>query len=148
MLDPGRSGMSTVVIKRPARQPGPRLPSGELILDPPPETPAPGGRAWLTVLTTLPMIAGSAAMALLFSFQRPGPLGYLTGGAFGVSMLGLFVMQVFTQGGQSKREMIAARRTYMRHLSRQRRKVRTTIVAQRAAMTHRHPDPESLWSAA
>ncbi|WP_238015806.1 type VII secretion protein EccCa [Dactylosporangium sp. AC04546] len=139
--------MGTTVVKRPARRPGPRMPSGELVLDPPPELPPPGNRAWMTILMTLPMLAGSAAMALMFSFTRPGPIGYLTGAVFGVSMLGMFLVQVVTQGGQQgKAQMAEARRQYMRHLSRHRRTVRETIVAQRRAMFHRHPDPEALWS--
>ncbi|GAA3230677.1 type VII secretion protein EccCa [Dactylosporangium siamense] len=139
--------MSTVVVKRQPRRPAPALPSGDIVLDPPPELPPPGGKAWTNLLMTLPMVAGSAAMAMMFSFQKPGPLGYLVGAMFGVSMLGMLLAQVMTQGGQpNKAELVAARRKYMHHLAQHRRRVLKVINEQRRAMYYRHPDPDTLWS--
>jgi S-DNA-T family DNA segregation ATPase FtsK/SpoIIIE len=99
----------------------------------------------------LPMAAGAAAMGLMMGVQRgSGPLMYIAGGMYGVSMLGMIAMQVLTGQGQGpgKREMIAARRQYMRRLSQLRAQVRTTIAQQREALYYRHPDPEQLWSTA
>ncbi|MBT8227407.1 MAG: type VII secretion protein EccCa [Dactylosporangium sp.] len=139
--------MSTVAVKRQPRRPAPQLPSGDIILDPPPELPQPSSRAWTSLLMTLPMVAGSAAMALMFSMQRPGPLGYVIGAMFGVSMLGMLLAQVVTQAGQpNKAEMVSARRTYMHHLAEHRRRILKVIDDQRRAMYYRHPDPEALWS--
>jgi len=145
--------VSTVVVKRPSRRNGPELPSGEIMLDAPPEIPAPGqNRAWMSTITILPMIAGAGAMALMMGgrYNTGGvnsAFGYVVGGLFGVSMLGMMVTQILTQGGQpSKKEMIEQRRDYMRRLAQTRRTIRSNIRDQRQAMFYRHPDPGALWS--
>ncbi|GHJ05928.1 hypothetical protein TPA0907_02950 [Micromonospora humidisoli] len=63
---------SLVVVKRPPRRPAPPLPTGEVLLDPPPEVPAAGGRGWTRMLMILPMAAGAAAMGLMMGMQRGG----------------------------------------------------------------------------
>jgi S-DNA-T family DNA segregation ATPase FtsK/SpoIIIE len=141
--------LGTIVVKRPPRRPAPEYPSGELILAPPPEIPQPGGKAWGQMMMMLPMLGGSAAMALMFAGRGGSTLGYVTGGLFGLSAVGMLGTQLGGNSGQpSKQEMIAARRDYMRHLSQQRRKARRTIRRQREAMYYSHPDPDTLWSTA
>lgn len=141
--------MGTLVVKRMPRRPAPEFPAGEVILDAPPEIPPPTGRAWGQLLMVVPMLAGAAAMALMFSSGNRGPLGYITGALFGVSAIGMLGMTLANgSGGPSKSEMAAARRQYMRHLAQHRRKVRRTIRQQREAMYYRHPDPDGLWATA
>ncbi|MCO7222087.1 type VII secretion protein EccCa [Klenkia sp. PcliD-1-E] len=136
--------MSTVVLRRQPRREAPELPSGEVVLDPPPEIPT-GGRRWGQVLMMLPMLAGAGAMALLFTQGRGGPLGYVAGGLLGVSALGMVAMGLVNAGGSGKRQLAEDRRAYMRHLALQRRSVRRTAQAQREAMLYRHPEPDQLW---
>ncbi len=101
------------------------------------------------MLTIMPMAAGAAAMGLMMGVQRGGPLAYVAGGMFGVSTLGMIAAQVAGQvGGQRKRDMIDARRQYMRRLSQLRGQVRATVRQQRDAIYYRHPDPPALWSTA
>ncbi len=141
--------MSTVIVKRPPRRPAPEIPSGEVILDPPPELPPPISQSWMRLMMLLPMVAGSGAMALMFARQggRADPIMYITGGMFGLSMLGMVAVQFFSQIGQpGKQELIAQRRDYMRQLAQLRRRITQTITQQRKAMYYRYPDPESLWS--
>ncbi|MGA8112383.1 MAG: type VII secretion protein EccCa [Actinocatenispora sp.] len=139
--------MSTVIVKRPQRRAAPDMPDGELLMDPLPELPGPGGRSWVQIMTIVPMLAGSGAMALMMGGRGGGMLTYVTGGMFAASMLGVVVAQVLTQSGQpSKRELIAERREYMRRLAQKRRVVRRAIRRQREAMYYRHPDPSRLWS--
>ena len=141
--------MATVVLKRQPRRQAPELPSGEMIIDPPPVIPEAQGRNWQQMMMMMPMLAGSAAMALMFSGGRGGgALTYMTGGLFGVSALGMVGMQLVSGGGKSKKEMIAARRDYMRHLALHRRKARRTALQQCQAMLYRHPEPASLWATA
>jgi len=122
---------------------------GEVLLDPPPEIPPPGGAGWGRAMMMLPMLAGSVGMALVFSSQRSGPFAYVTGGLIGFSMVGMMAANLLMGGGgPSKKELIAQRRSYMRHLSLHRRKVRRTAVEQREAMFYRHPDPVALWGTA
>jgi S-DNA-T family DNA segregation ATPase FtsK/SpoIIIE len=140
--------VGTVVLRRQPRRQAPELPGGEVIVDPPPVIPDGQGRNWSQMMMMLPMLAGSGAMALMFAGRGGGMLSYMTGGLFGVSSLGMIGMQLMNGGGKSKKEMIAARRDYMRHLALHRRKVRRTAAQQRKAMFYRHPDPASLWSTA
>ncbi len=120
-----------------------------MVLEPPPEVPAVTGKGWSRMMSIMPMAAGAAAMGLMMGAQRGGALTYVAGGMYGVSTLGMIAMQVAGQvGGQSKRDMIDARRQYMRRLSQVRAQVRTTIRRQREAIHYRHPGPEALWSTA
>ena len=139
--------MSMVVRKRPARRPAPPYPTGEIVLEPAPEIPAPSGRGWAQMMMLLPMLAGSLALALMFAGQRGGPLAYLTGGLFGVSALGMLLVQLSMHGsGASKQEMHNQRREFLWDLDACRRAVRRTIRDQRGAEYYRHPDPGGLWA--
>jgi S-DNA-T family DNA segregation ATPase FtsK/SpoIIIE len=62
--------LGTVVVKRVVRRPEPEYPSGELVLEPPPELPRPDGRGWQQMMMALPMLAGSVAMALMYTSYR------------------------------------------------------------------------------
>ncbi|MCW6010061.1 type VII secretion protein EccCa [Micromonospora sp. CPCC 205371] len=142
--------MTSVIVKRPPRRIAPPLPTGEVVLEPPPEIPPPGGKAWTRMLMILPMAAGGAAMGLMMAGQRggSGPLTYVAGGMFGISILGMMGMMMMNQSGPGKKEMIEARRQYMRRLAQMRAQIRTTIRQQREAIHYRHPDPVALWSTA
>ncbi|GAB3160479.1 type VII secretion protein EccC [Micromonospora sonneratiae] len=98
------------------------------------------------MLTVLPMAAGAAAMGLMMGVQRGGPMTYVAGAMYGISILGMIAMMVTNQSGPGKKEMIEARRQYMRRLSQLRAQVRATVKQQREAVYYRHPDPETLWS--
>ncbi len=138
--------MTSELVKRPPRRPAPALPSGEVLLDPPPEVPNAAGRTWQRMLMVLPMAAGAGAMGLMMGVQRGGALTYVAGGMYGVSILGMIAMMATQQAGPGKREMIEARRQYMRRLSQLRAQIRHTIRAQRDAIHYRHPEPSALWS--
>ncbi|MEU4560880.1 type VII secretion protein EccCa [Actinoplanes sp. NPDC023936] len=138
--------MTVTIIKRPPRRPAPVMPAGELLLEAPPEVPQPSGKAWTRMLMILPMGAGAAAMALMMGAQRGGPITYVAGAMYGVSMLGMMGMMAANTSGPGKREMIEARRQYLRHLSQLRAQLRTTIRQQREALYYHNPDPGTLWS--
>ncbi|MFC7533450.1 type VII secretion protein EccCa [Actinoplanes sp. GCM10030250] len=138
--------MTVTIIKRPPRRPAPGMPSGEVLLDPPPEVPPPAGKGWTRMLMILPMAAGAAAMGLMMGAQRGGAVTYVAGAMYGVSILGMIAMMATSTTGPGKREMIESRRQYLRHLTRLRAQVRATIKQQREALHYRNPDPGSLWS--
>ncbi len=140
--------MGTIVVRRPPRRPAPDLPSGELILEAPPEIPRAGGKQWAQMLMMVPMVAGSAAMALLFTGSSSGPMRFVVGGLFGMSALGMVGMGMTSMGGAGKREMGLARREYLRQLSQHRVRVTRAARQQREALAYLHPDPEELWSVA
>ncbi|MBT0768128.1 type VII secretion protein EccCa [Kineosporia sp. J2-2] len=140
--------MGTVVVKRAARRPEPEYPSGEIVLEAPPEIPAADGRAWQQMVMVLPMLAGSAAMVLIYTSggRSSGPLMYVAGGLFGLSAIGMLGSQMMFSSSRTKQGMRTARQEYMRYLSQQRARVRRVIVQQRRALHYRYPAPDSLWS--
>jgi type VII secretion protein EccCa/type VII secretion protein EccCb len=141
--------VSIEVIRRPPRRAAPPLPTGDLPLEPPPAIPQPTGARWQQYLMALPMLAGTVATALMFGGRDgAGPYTYVVGAIFGLSTLGMLVINLGTASGPRKAELMAARRDYLRYLAGVRRKVRATIVEQREALLYRHPDPQSLWSEA
>ncbi|MFC7480520.1 hypothetical protein ACFQX7_11345 [Luedemannella flava] len=141
--------MTSVVVTRPPRRPAPAMPTGEVVLDPPPEVPQAGGKGWTRFLMILPMAAGAAAMGMMMGANQKGSaLTYVAGAMYGVSILGMIGMMITSQSGPNKREMVEARRQYMRRLSQLRAQVRNTIRDQRDGVHYRHPDPGALWSTA
>ncbi|HZM84585.1 MAG TPA: type VII secretion protein EccCa [Candidatus Limnocylindrales bacterium] len=138
--------MSTVLFRRPPRVPGPPMPRGELVLESPPPLPTQLPRGMGQLLMILPMLLGAGAMAFMYAGRGGGTITYIVGGLFGLSMLGMMAGSFAMQGGQSKAEVDAARRDYMRYLAQSRRRVRKAVAQQRNALMWRHPAPEDLWS--
>jgi S-DNA-T family DNA segregation ATPase FtsK/SpoIIIE len=126
------------------------MPTGDLVLDPPPQIPEAQNRSWGQFLQIVPMMAGTFAFALLFMFSsgRQGPLQWVVGLMFGVSALGMLTMSWTPGVGPRKAELIAQRRSYMRYLASLRRQARATVHEQRRAAFYHHPDPDRLWSTA
>jgi DNA segregation ATPase FtsK/SpoIIIE, S-DNA-T family len=138
--------VSSVVVKRPPRRPAPDIPTGDLVVDAPPEIPQAAGGKWAQLFMTLPMLAGTLAMAMMFG-QGRGATSYVVGGMFGVSSLAMLATTWGSSSGTPKKaEMMAARREYLRHLASLRRRVRDTATKQRTGLFYRHPDPGQLWS--
>ncbi|GAA3734415.1 type VII secretion protein EccC [Plantactinospora mayteni] len=136
----------TVLFRRPPRQPSPPLPRGELVLEAPPELSEPLPRSLLQVLMLVPMVAGVAAMAILYSGRGGGVLTYVVGGLFGLSMLGMAATSMGGGHGNSRAEVDVQRRDYLRYLTQARRKARNAAAQQRTALLWRHPAPAALWS--
>ncbi|WP_338061482.1 type VII secretion protein EccCa [Prauserella marina] len=140
-----------MIVRRPLRRPAPELPSGDTILEAPPENPEPSGKGWTRMLMIVPMLAIMGGMILMISMRfNFGPIMYIAGGLMAVGMGGMMLFMMLNQSNQgtSKQEMILNRRRYMRRLSQLRVKVRDSIGKQQAAMYYRHPDPARLWSTA
>ncbi|HIV57199.1 MAG TPA: type VII secretion protein EccCa [Candidatus Stackebrandtia faecavium] len=146
--------MGLVMVKKRPRRPAPELPDGDLSVESPPELPQPGGKNWSRMLMVLPMLAGSGAMMLMMMGSAGAGGGGssmmmlrgATGGLFGVSMLGMMLMNMMGGSGPSKQEMLQIRRDYLRNLSQQRRQVHKTRRDQRRGLFYRHADPDALWS--
>ncbi|WP_308250792.1 type VII secretion protein EccCa [Nonomuraea rhizosphaerae] len=139
---------NTVVVRRPERRRPPEQPSGEVLLEPPPEIPEtiPGG-GLTQVLTYLPMLAGAGAMALMFTGGGTGnPIMMVSSGLFAISMVGMTLGQMFRNTGERKGRINGQRRDYYRYLEQVRKRVRRAAEQQRKAMTWNHPDPVTLWS--
>ena len=135
--------MSTIEVPRPPRT-VPRLPGGELTVEPPPEPERPVPPALLARLLPAVMLLGSVGFVAL---GPRDPLSLMFGGMFALSTVGLLLVG---GGGRSAGQRQAAvdeeRRDYLRYLAATRRRVRTVAAEQRAALEHVHPDP-AAWPA-
>jgi len=144
--------VTTVVFRRPPRRAPPPVPSGEIALREPPEIPK-LRKDLSQALMVLPMLAGGGAMMFMMSGVggvggSGGPMRWIIGGLFGVSMIGMAVMNIGRPQMGKKAELNDERRDYLRQLGQTRKEAREAAAAQRTAMFWRHPDPDALWSAA
>ncbi|WP_067172428.1 type VII secretion protein EccCa [Microtetraspora niveoalba] len=138
--------MSIVIVRRPERRPSPKPPRGEILLEPPPEVPEVQPQGLGGVLTYLPMLAGAAAMGLMFTAGgNSNPIMYVSSGLFALSMVGMSVGQMGRQAGERKNRMNGLRRDYFRYLSQVRKRVRRAAKQQREALEWSGPAPDSLW---
>ncbi|MFG1941926.1 type VII secretion protein EccCa [Nonomuraea sp. NPDC048826] len=138
--------MSIVVVRRPERRPGPKPPRGEVLLESPPEIPEVQPQGFSMVLTYLPMLAGAAAMALMFTaFGNANPIMYVASGLFALSMVGMTAGQLGRQLGERKYKLNGARRDYFRYLGQVRKRTRRAARQQREALEWSGPEPDALW---
>ncbi|MGH3980987.1 MAG: type VII secretion protein EccCa [Pseudonocardiaceae bacterium] len=143
--------MSTLQFKKTPRIAAPKMPGGEVHLEPPPEIPRviPGN----ILMKLLPVVMIVAVLGMVaFIFTQGGqanPLfllfpimmllstvGMMAGGGGGRS------------GGQRKAEMNEDRKDYLRYLGQMRERAREAADEQRDALEWSHPDPPALWSMA
>jgi S-DNA-T family DNA segregation ATPase FtsK/SpoIIIE len=116
------------------------------MLESPPEIPEVQSQGFMLVLNYLPMVAGAAAMALMFTTgNNSNPIMYVASGLFAVSMLGMTVSQMGRQAGERKHRLNGSRRDYFRYLGQVRRKAGRAAKQQREALEWSGPEPESLW---
>ncbi|MFE3447466.1 type VII secretion protein EccCa [Nonomuraea sp. NPDC059194] len=138
--------MSIVIVRRPERRASPKPPRGEVLLESPPEIPEVQGQGFMMILTYLPMVAGGAAMGLMFTAGgNSNPLMYVASGLFAFSMMGMTIGQLGRQSGERKQRLNGLRRDYFRYLSQVRRKARRAAKQQREALEWSGPAPVSLW---
>ncbi|MFI6501412.1 type VII secretion protein EccCa [Nonomuraea typhae] len=138
--------MGNVIVRRPERRPPPAPPRGEVLLESPPEIPEVQGQGFMMVLTYLPMVAGAAAMGLMFTAGgQANPIMYVASGLFAFSMVGVTIGQMGRQAGERKYRLNGERRDYFRYLAQVRRKARRAAKQQREALEWGSPDPSTLW---
>ncbi|GLW05021.1 type VII secretion protein EccC [Microtetraspora sp. NBRC 13810] len=138
--------MSIVIIRRPERRPSPKPPRGEILLESPPEIPEVQPQGFMAVLTYLPMVAGAAAMGLMFTAGgTANPIMYVSSGLFAFSMVGMTMSQMGRQAGERKNRLNNLRRDYFRYLAQVRRRVRRSARQQRESLEWSSPAPDSLW---
>ncbi|TYB59794.1 type VII secretion protein EccCa [Nonomuraea sp. PA05] len=139
--------MSIVVVRRPERRPSPKPPRGEILLESPPEIPEVQSQGMMAALTYLPMVAGAAAMGLMFTANgtNANPIMYVASGLFAFSMVGMTLGQIGRQAGERKQRLNGARRDYFRYLAQIRKRVRKAAIQQREALEWSGPAPDTLW---
>jgi S-DNA-T family DNA segregation ATPase FtsK/SpoIIIE len=131
---------------RPPRVPGPGSPRGDIALEPPAAIPEAIGASLGQSLTFVPMLAGGAAMSLMWVGNGATPTTYLASGLYGVASLGMVAGQIGRGGGDRRRRLDGDRRDYLRYLSQTRKRLAEAAATQREALSYAHPDPAGLWS--
>ena len=147
------TAVGIVVVRRPERRPPPRLPEGEIVLEPPPEIPETISQGFANALMYLPMAASGAAMGLMFMGGAGGagggnPIMWVASGLFVLSMVGMGFGHMGQGAGERKQRLNGARRDYYRYLDQMRARVRKAAAQQREALEWSGPSPRTLWSLA
>ncbi|MGO4615582.1 type VII secretion protein EccCa [Nocardia sp. 2YAB30] len=140
--------MSTVRFQRRARREMPRLPGGEVTLQPPPEIPRVTPGNLLTKLMPVVMVIGMVGMMALMFTQGGGIASNPMGMMFPVMMLFSMVGMFAGQGGgkgQKAAEANEDRKDYLRYLDQVRRDVDETARQQRASVEWSHSEPGLVW---
>ncbi|HET9255367.1 MAG TPA: type VII secretion protein EccCa, partial [Pseudonocardiaceae bacterium] len=142
--------MSTVQFRRLPRLAAPRMPGGEVHLEPPPEVPRViPGSVMQKLLPALMIVAVLGMVAYIFitpGDDKKNPLFLMFPIMMVVSTVGMFAGG--GKGGQAKAEMNENRKDYLRYLGQMRERARESAREQRAALEWSHPDPAALWSIA
>jgi S-DNA-T family DNA segregation ATPase FtsK/SpoIIIE len=125
-----------------ARLAPPRVPSGRVPVQPPPElTPSDGVSSILSSM--LPML-GSVGAIVMVSITNAGPTGFITGGMFLLSSLGFVAVNGWRQRAQRQSTILSSRREYLAYLAELRETVRTAGKQQRRAANWASPAPSAL----
>ena len=119
----------------------PRVPSGRIPVQAPPELAPSEGSSML--MSMLPML-GSVGAIVMVSLSNTGPAGFLTGGMFLISSLGFVAVNGWRQKAQRNAQVLASRREYLAYLSDLRESVRVASKQQRRAANWINPAPSAL----
>ncbi|TQM35210.1 type VII secretion protein EccCa [Pseudonocardia cypriaca] len=122
----------------------PRMPGGELTLEPPPEPERVVPAGVLQRMLPLVMLVGSVGFIAVLGVREP--TSWLFGGMFAISSLGMLLAGGGRGGGSRAADIDEDRRDYLRYLSVLRERVRGIAAEQRAALEWSHPEP-SAWPA-
>jgi DNA segregation ATPase FtsK/SpoIIIE, S-DNA-T family len=125
-------------MSRPRREP-PRMPGGELTLEPPPEPERIVPAGVLQRMLPLVMLLGSVGFIAVLGVREP--TSWLFGGMFAISALGMLLTGGGRGGGNRAAGIDEDRRDYLRYLSVLRGRVRGIAAEQREALEWAHPDP-------
>ncbi|GAA1434806.1 type VII secretion protein EccC [Streptomyces thermospinosisporus] len=134
--------MSQIVVKRPPRALPPDVPSGEVVIQPPPELPRNQHESVLMQLLPTLGMGGS----VVFFFTSGQPFMRIMGMVMIASTIAMSIAMVirFRRGNQG--QLADLRRDYLSYLSQTRRTAQRTAKAQRDAQYYLHPSPEQLWA--
>ncbi|WP_045824300.1 type VII secretion protein EccC [Williamsia herbipolensis] len=140
--------MTTEGFVRRPRPPRPRLPGGELAVQPPPEIPRNIPASILTRLLPVVMVVAMVGMMALFftagSSALRNPVTLLFPMMMLMSMVGMFATGGSRGGGQRSAELNEERKDYLRYLGRTRDDVEETSRNQLKALLWSHPEPGSI----
>jgi DNA segregation ATPase FtsK/SpoIIIE, S-DNA-T family len=138
--------LSTTTL-RGGRAEQPELPTGEIVLQAPPEIEEAEGASGV-LMNAIPMLGslGSIVLVATMGSSTPGGQGrsFLAAGMFLFATLGFIVVQLDRQRKQRTQAVTGTRTEYLRYLGTVRKIAREAAAQQRAAMLWQHPDPGAL----
>ena len=124
------------------RQEAPSVPTGRIVLQPPPEiTPAEGLSNVL--MQAVPMLGSVGSMGFV-AISGKGATGYIGAGMFLLASLGFVFSSGLRTRQQHNAEVISNRREYLAYLAEVRGTVRDAAAKQREAGLWNYPAPASL----
>ncbi|MEZ5093319.1 type VII secretion protein EccCa [Nocardioides sp.] len=123
----------------------PEMPSGQLVLQPPPEIEPHEGASGV-LMNAIPMLGsvGSIVLVATMSQTGGGGRGFIAAGMFLFATLGFVVVQIDRQRKQRTQQVTGSRTSYLRYLGSVRQVAREAADQQRRALTWDHPDPATL----
>ncbi|MHA3704965.1 type VII secretion protein EccCa [Jatrophihabitans sp. YIM 134969] len=131
-----------VTLRRGPRLTPPEVPTGRIVMQPPPEIKPSEGSSGL-LMNLLPAL-GSIGSIVFVAASSPGPKGYLAAGMFLIASLGFVGVNGWRQSQQHKAEVLESRREYLAYLAEVRDTIREAADRQRRNLTWTHPDPSNL----
>ncbi|MFN8190862.1 MAG: type VII secretion protein EccCa [Nocardioidaceae bacterium] len=130
---------------RGSRHDEPVVPTGQLVLQPPPEIEPHDGASGV-LMNAIPMLGslGSIVLVATMSQSGAGARGYIAAGMFLFATVGFIVVQLDRQRKQRTQQVAGTRTDYLRYLGTVREVARDAAAQQRRALTWQHPEPTSL----
>ena len=122
----------------------PEMPTGQLVLQPPPELQEGEGAAGV-MMNAIPMLGslGSIVLVATMSGSNRGR-SFLAAGMFLFATLGFIIVQIDRQRKQKAQQVTGSRTEYLRYLDNVRKTARRAADQQRRALTWHHPEPSAL----
>jgi S-DNA-T family DNA segregation ATPase FtsK/SpoIIIE len=140
--------MSTTL--RGGRVDEPEMPSGQLVLQPPPQIQPNEGAAGVA-MNAIPMLGSLGSIVLVATLGSTGSgsgisssTRFIAAGMFLFATLGFIFVQIDRQRKQRQQQVTGSRTEYLRYLSTVRRVARDAADQQRRALTWHHPAPTAL----
>lgn len=122
----------------------PEMPSGQIVLQPPPQI-EPNEGASGVLMNAIPMLGSLGSIVLVATMgQAAGGRGLIAAGMFLFATLGFIIVQIDRQRKQRAQQVTGSRTEYLRYLANVRKVAREAAAQQRRALTWHHPDPTAL----
>src|SRR6478672_4409708 len=120
------------------------MPTGQLVLQPPPEI-EPNEGASGVLMNAIPMLGSLGSIVLVATMgSSTGGRGYIAAGMFLFATLGFIVVQLDRQRKQRNQQVTGSRTEYLHYLANVRKVAREAADQQRRALTWQHPEPGAL----
>ncbi len=134
--------MSTTL--RGGRLDEPELPTGQIVLQPPPQI-EPNEGASGVLMNAIPMLGSLGSIVLVATMSKTnGGRALVAAGMFLFATVGFIIVQIDRQRKQRAQQVTGSRTEYLRYLGTVRKVARDAAAQQRRALTWHHPDPTSL----